>query len=93
MRLQSIILTLRRDKSGCSGDWIPLNMISSLKLDSIRWGNDRDSNTMTAAMLVCPGAGHQEQILVLRLEPRLRMKLREREVSQASRAWTGVLDD
>ena len=80
----AISLTLWRDKSGCPGDWVPLDMITSLKLDTIRRGNDGDGDTVSPTVLVSPRPRHQEQVLVLRLEPRLRMELREGEVSQAA---------
>ena len=63
--------TFRRDESGCPGDGIPFDVVSTLELDPVWWRNDWDGDTVSPTMLVSPGPGHQQQVLMLSLQSSL----------------------
>ena len=65
-------VTLRgRDQPGRPCDGVLLDVVAALELDAGRGRDDGDGHAVPPALLVSPGPGHQQQVLVLRLQTRL----------------------
>ena len=65
------LLTIWRNKTSSSIDGVPLYVVSALELDAWRGRDDGHGHAVPPALLVSPGPGHQQQVLVLRLQTRL----------------------
>ena len=65
-------VTLRgRDQPGRPCDGVLLDVVAALELDAGRGRDDGHGHAVPPALLVSPGPGHQQQVLVLRLQTRL----------------------
>ena len=65
-------VTLRgRDEPGGACDGVLLDVVAALELDAGRGRYDRHGHAVPPALLVSPGPGHQQQVLVLGLQTRL----------------------
>ena len=65
-------VTLRgRDKPGRPCNGVLLDVVAALELDAGRGRDDGHGHAVPPALLVSPGPGHQQQVLVLRLQTRL----------------------
>ena len=65
-------VTLRgRDEPGGACDGVLLDVVAALELDAGRGRDDRHGHAVPPALLVSPGPGHQQQVLVLGLQTRL----------------------
>ena len=65
-------VTLRgRDEPGGACDGVLLDVVAALELDAGRGRDDWHGHAVPPALLVSPGPGHQQQVLVLGLQTRL----------------------